>query len=112
MKYLIYQINNRVNAGTEDAPRWVDNLFQKTMIYTEANEEIVKKEAYNGKYTVEDDGNGPTAPRNIVAGEYVTADGVLYLATANIPNGESIIVGQNAVETTLEEQLYALTKGE
>lgn len=54
----------------------------------------------------------PTAPKNIVAGEYITVDGVLYLATENIPNGEHIIVGQNAVETTVEEQLYKLTKGE
>lgn len=52
------------------------------------------------------------APRNIVKGEYVTVDGVLYKATANIPNGEAIIVGQNAVVTTVEEQLYELMKGE
>ena len=53
----------------------------------------------------------PTAPRNITAGEYVTIDGVLYKATKNIPNGEPVIVGQNAVATTIEEQLYEL-KGE
>ena len=52
-----------------------------------------------------------TAPRNITAGEYVTISGVLYLATDNIPNGEPIIVGQNAVKTTVEEQLNEL-KGE
>ena len=51
------------------------------------------------------------APHNIVAGEYITIDGVLYLATENIPNGEPVIVGQNAIETTVEEQLYDL-KGE
>ena len=53
-----------------------------------------------------------TAPRNVVKGEYVTINGVLYKATANIPNGEPIIVGQNAVVTTVEEQLYEMTKGE
>lgn len=51
------------------------------------------------------------APYNIVAGEYVTIGGVLYLATENIPNGEPIIVGQNAVKTTIEDQLREL-KGE
>ena len=54
----------------------------------------------------------PVAPRNIVAGEYITVCGVLYKATDNIPAGERIITGQNATETTYEEQLYELTKGE
>lgn len=53
-----------------------------------------------------------TAPRNIVADEYITIDGVMYKATANIPNGEYIITGQNAIETTLEEQLAEMAKGE
>lgn len=53
------------------------------------------------------------APRNIVAGEYITINGILYKAIFNIPNGERIIVGQNAIETTIEQQLYELTmKGE
>lgn len=52
------------------------------------------------------------APRNITTGEYVTVNGVLYKATENIPNGEPIIVGQNAIKTTIEEQLAELAKGE
>lgn len=52
------------------------------------------------------------SPRNVTAGEYITVSGIMYKATANIPNGEPIITGQNAVETTVEEQLYELTKGE
>lgn len=51
------------------------------------------------------------APRNIVAGEYITIDGVMYLAIDNIPYGEPIIVGQNATVTTVEQQLNEL-KGE
>lgn len=54
----------------------------------------------------------PIAPRNIVEGEYITVGGVLYKATDNIPAGERIITGQNATETTYEEQLYELTRGE
>ena len=53
-----------------------------------------------------------TAPRNVTAGEYITVNGTMYKATANIPNGEPIITGQNAIETTIEEQLFELTKGE
>lgn len=54
----------------------------------------------------------PVAPRNIIAWEYVTINGVMYRATDNIPNGAYIITGQNAVVTTVEEQLYEMTKGE
>jgi uncharacterized membrane protein len=54
----------------------------------------------------------PVAPRNLTDGEYITVDGVMYKATSNIPNGEPIITGQNAVETTIEEQLAELAKGE
>lgn len=52
------------------------------------------------------------APRNIMEGEYITIEGVMYKAITNIPSGESIITGQNAVETTIEEQLAELAKGE
>ena len=52
------------------------------------------------------------APRNIMDGEYITVDGVLYKATSNSPNGERIVSGQNAMVTTIEEQLYELTRGE
>lgn len=53
----------------------------------------------------------PVAPRNIVEGEYITIDGVFYKAITNIPNGGAVIEGQNVVVTTIEEQLYELTKG-
>ena len=56
--------------------------------------------------------NLPVAPRNITAGEYITVNGVLYKVTVNIPSGEPIITGQNAIETTIEEQLAELAKGE
>ncbi len=54
----------------------------------------------------------PVAPRNITKGEYITVSGVMYKATSNIPNGEPIINGQNAIATTIEEQLAELAKGE
>lgn len=106
MKMLVYNI-----LQSEDENGVV--LSEVLLEWSEANEEIVKAEAYNGEYTIEDDGitNYPVAPRNIVAGEYITVGGVLYLATENIPNGEPIIAQQNAIETTVEEQLYDL-KGE
>lgn len=67
-------------------------------------EEITEQEEANKPKTV--------APRNITEGEYITINGVMYKATTNIPNGEQIITGQNAIETTIEEQLAELAKGE
>lgn len=76
----------------------------------DANYPIAEKEAV-GEIIVEGAFDYAVAPRNIFSGEYVTIQGVLYLATENIPNGEPVIAGQNAIETTLEQQLYEL-KGE
>ena len=69
----------------------------------------------NGEYVYDPlpkPSNLPVAPRNITEGEYITICGVLYKAIANIPNGEPVIEGQNAVATTIEEQLAELAKGE
>jgi hypothetical protein len=33
------------------------------MTYSEANEEIAKREAYNGEYTIEDDGQPEPEPK-------------------------------------------------
>ena len=107
-KIIKYQYYSKVNHGTEESPVWEEILSDVEMGWNEANEEIAKCEAYNGKYIIDDDRSYPVAPRNIVSGEYISIGSVLYRATENIPNGEPIIVGQNAVETTVEEQLYEL----
>ena len=117
MKIIKYNfLSCRINHGTEESPDYEDIILPKEIRCTtdnlEANEAIAKKEAYNGEYTIEDEPVPyPVAPNNILAGEYVTINGVLYLATDNIPNGEPVIVGQNAIATTIEAQLYEL-KGE
>lgn len=113
MKIIKYNLCTMVNIGTEEEPEVQEILSDVTMAWSEANEEIAKREAHNGEYTIEDDGivERIIAPRNILAEEYITINGVLYKAITNIPNGEPIIVGQNAMETTIEEQLYEL-KGE
>ena len=56
MKIIKYQLCTRVNHGTDEEPQWEDILFPVTMGWSEANEETAKKEAYNGEYTIEDDG--------------------------------------------------------
>ena len=91
-------------------------LSEVCMQWSEENEKIARAEAYKGQYRTENievpEVPKATAPCNILEGECVTVDGVLYRATGNIPNGEPIVVGQNAVKTTVEEQLNRLTKGE
>ena len=114
MKIIKYKfLSAEINHGTEEEPVIEQIILDKSMPWNEANEEIAKAEAYKGEYTIEDDGVSPypIAPLNIYEGEYVMIGDVLYLATMNIPCGEPVIVGQNAVETTIEEQLYML-KGE
>lgn len=56
MKYFKYLIVNRSNVGTEEEPVWNESFYEKKMPYAESREEIAKAEAYNGEYTIEDDG--------------------------------------------------------
>lgn len=60
MKIIKYKLCTRVNYGTDKAPEWVDVLNDKEIHCTsanlEANETIAQREAYNGEYTIEDDG--------------------------------------------------------
>ena len=57
MKIIKYKfLSCEVNNGTEDEPKIEQIFIDKSMPWNEANEEITKKEAYNGEYTIEDDG--------------------------------------------------------
>lgn len=56
MKILKYNLCTIVNHGTEEEPQIEEIFFPVTMGWNEANEEIAKREAYNGEYTIEDDG--------------------------------------------------------
>ena len=55
MKVLKYKMCTRVNRGTEEEPKWEENLSSVVMGWNEVNEETAKKEAYNGEYTIEDE---------------------------------------------------------
>lgn len=56
MKILKYNRLRRFNHGTEKKPKIEEILSPVTMGWNETNEEIAKREAYNGEYTIEDDG--------------------------------------------------------
>ena len=57
MKKIKYKyLSAEINRGTDEEPNIEQFFIDKFMPYSETNEEIAKKEAYNGEYTVEDDG--------------------------------------------------------
>lgn len=56
MKVLKYNLCTRVNNGSDETPEWKDVLSPVAMGWNEVNEEIAKREAYNGEYTIEEDG--------------------------------------------------------
>lgn len=56
MKVIKYQLCTEINCGTKEQPD-IQHVFSSVMLgWSEANEEIAKAEAYNGEYTIEDDG--------------------------------------------------------
>lgn len=56
MKVIKYQLCTEVNHGTEDKPD-IEQVFSAVSLgWSESNEKIAKKEAHNGDYTIEDDG--------------------------------------------------------
>ena len=54
MKVLKYRLMTEVNHGTEEQPDIQQIFSDVTMGWSESNEEIAKREAYNGEYTIED----------------------------------------------------------
>lgn len=61
MKIIKYKfLSAEINHGTEEKPNIEQILLDKSIRCAtadlEANEEIAKREAYNGEYTIEDDG--------------------------------------------------------
>ena len=65
MKIIKYRMLYEINYGTEKQPNikqlWSD-VFRG---WSEANETIAKAEAYNGEYTIEDDGKPEPAPTQL-----------------------------------------------
>ena len=64
MKRIKYKfLSAEINLGTEEEPNIKQIFLNKSMTYSEANEEIAKQEAYNGEYTIEDDGQPEPEPK-------------------------------------------------
>ena len=52
-KIIRYNICNRMNIGTEEEAEFEEKLMGVELTWSEANEEIAKREAYQGEYTIE-----------------------------------------------------------
>ena len=62
MKVLKYRLMTEVNHGTEEHPD-IQQIFSDVSFgWSEANEELAKRESYNGEYTIEDDGQPEPEP--------------------------------------------------
>jgi hypothetical protein len=73
MKIIKYELMREANCGTEEKPNIVQTVIPVSIRckaeHLEFNEEIAKREAYKGIYTIEDDGveetNEPTDAERI-----------------------------------------------
>lgn len=62
MKIIKYHIVTEVNIGTEENPDIMQTFNDKKIMWSEENEEIAKREAYNSEYTIEDIPDKPQEP--------------------------------------------------
>lgn len=69
-------LSAEINHGTEENPDIEQVFADVTMGWNEVNEEIAKREAFNGEYTIEDDGKPEP---EITADDSVLADRVREL---------------------------------
>lgn len=60
MKWFQYLHCTEINHGTEEAP--VKLLDKKRIPFSPENEELAKREAYNGEYEIIDDGEPEPEP--------------------------------------------------
>lgn len=81
MKIIKYQLCTEVNHGTEEQPN-IEQVFSEVSLgWSEANEKIAKSEAYNGEYTIEDDGKPEPAPTQLDRLEAQTTYTAMMTAT-------------------------------
>lgn len=73
MKIIKYKfLSCQINRGTEEKPEYENVILDKEIrceeAYLEFNEEIAKREAFNGEYTIEDEpAKAPTKEEELEA---------------------------------------------
>ena len=56
MKVIKFLLCSEINVGTKEEPKIVQDFVDITRTWSEKEEELAKRIAYNGEYTIEDDG--------------------------------------------------------
>ena len=65
MKVLKFRICTQSNIGTVDSPKIVESFADGKLRWSEENETVAKKLAYNGEYEIIDDGEPEPAPTQL-----------------------------------------------
>ena len=65
MKVIKYKTVTYISRGTEDTPILEEFLMDTVRTYSEMDVEVAAEEAYNGEYTIEDDGKPEPAPSQL-----------------------------------------------
>lgn len=73
MKVIKFLLCSEINVGTKEEPKIIQDIVGITRSWSEKDEEIAKREAYNGEYTIEDDGKPEPAPTQLDRIEAQTA---------------------------------------
>lgn len=101
MQVLKYRLMTEVNYGTEEQPDIHQIFYDASLEWSESNEEIVKREAYNGEYTIEDDGEPepvvPPTNEELAAENKLLKEQVAALSNQNDFQEELIVELANIV---------------
>ena len=62
MKVIKFLLCSEINVGTKEEPKIVQDFVDITRTWSEKDEEIAKREAYNGEYEIIDDGEPEPEP--------------------------------------------------
>ena len=62
MKVIKFKLCSEINVGTKEEPKIVQDFVDVTRTGSEKDEELAKRIAYNGEYTIEDDGQPEPEP--------------------------------------------------
>lgn len=87
MKVLKYRLMTEVNHGTKEQPDIQQIFSDASLGWSEANEELAKREAYNGEYTIEDDGQ-PDPEEEVAVGPSQDDIGRLMVMMAQDANDD------------------------
>ena len=99
MKVLTYRLTTEANHGPEEQPD-IQPIFSAVSLgWSEANEELAKREAYNGEYTIEDEPDD--RPLDVIRADKL--EELSSSCNASITAGMDVETTQGTVHFSLQE---------